>query len=170
MPTSHTHPTPVSATHGEHAHVTGGHYLRLLVMIVLSFAAMYALMYAMVDRFASVYNNINQVYMAGLMAAAMVVIELAVMAAMYHSRKLNVAIIVVSLLALAGFWAAIRQQSAVTDRQFLRSMIPHHAGAILMCEKASIRDAEIRDLCRTIIASQADEIRQMKAKLEELGS
>ena len=69
-----------------------------------------------------------------------------------------------------AFWAGIREQGAVSDRQFLRSMIPHHAGAILMCEKASIRDAEIRELCRTIIASQADEIRQMKAKLEELGS
>jgi uncharacterized protein (DUF305 family) len=35
---------------------------------------------------------------------------------------------------------------AVGDKQFLRSMIPHHAGAILMCEKASIKDAEIRAL------------------------
>jgi uncharacterized protein (DUF305 family) len=170
MPDSHSHSTPAAAARGEHAQMTGGHYLRLLVMIVLSFAAMYALMYAMVDRFANVYNNVNQVYMAGLMAAAMAVIELAVMGAMYHNRKLNVAIVAASILALAAFWLGIRQQSAVLDEQFLRSMIPHHAGAILMCEKASIRDAEIRDLCRTIIASQTDEIRQMKAKLEELGS
>jgi uncharacterized protein (DUF305 family) len=84
------------------------------------------------------------------------------------ARKLNVAIIAVSIVALAGFWAAIRQQSAVSDQQFLRSMIPHHAGAILMCEQASIRDADIQKLCRTIIASQVDEIRQMKVKLEEL--
>jgi uncharacterized protein (DUF305 family) len=47
-------------------------------------------------------------------------------------------------------------------------MIPHHASAILMCEKAPIRDAEIRQLCQSIIASQADEIRQMKAKLAAL--
>lgn len=171
MPSSQTHPASATAAHDrKREHVASGHYLRLIVMTMLSFAAMYALMYAMVDRFANFYNHINQVYMAGLMAAAMVVIELAVMAAMYHNRKLNVAIIVVSLAALAGFWAAIREQSAVTDRQFLRSMIPHHAGAILMCEKASIQDPEIQKLCRTIIASQADEIRQMKAKLEELGS
>jgi uncharacterized protein (DUF305 family) len=149
-------------------HGAGHHYGRLLGMTALSFAAMYVLMYAMVDRFANYYNNNNQVYMAGLMAAAMVVIELAVMGAMYHNRKLNVAIVVVSLIALAGFWAGIRQQVAVTDQQFLRSMIPHHSGAILMCEKAPIRDAEIRELCRSIIASQADEIRQMKAKLAEL--
>jgi uncharacterized protein (DUF305 family) len=108
--------------------------------------------------------------MAGLMAAAMVVIELGVMGAMYRNTKLNVVIIAASIVALAGLWVGIRQQSAVLDQQFLRSMIPHHAGAILMCEQAAIRDAEIRELCQTIIASQTDEIRRMKAKLEELGS
>ena len=54
-------------------------------------------------------------------------------------------------------------------RHFLRSMIPHHAGAILMCEQAPIQDAEIRQLCQTIISSQQQEIDQMKAKLAELG-
>lgn len=45
-------------------------------MTVLSFIAMFILMYAMVDRFANVYPNVNQAYMAGLMAAPMVMIEL----------------------------------------------------------------------------------------------
>ena len=40
-------------------------------MMGLSFVAMYALMYAMVDQWANVYNNVNQFYMAGLMAAPM---------------------------------------------------------------------------------------------------
>lgn len=81
------------ASHGQ---MTSSHYLGLLVMTVLSFAAMYFLMYAMVDSFDSYYNNINQAYMAGLMAAAMVLIELAVMGAMYRNRALNAAIIGVS--------------------------------------------------------------------------
>ena len=46
-------------------------------------------------------------------------------------------------------------------------MIPHHAGAILMCEQASIQGAEIQELCKTIISSQQEEIDQMKAKLQE---
>lgn len=37
---------------------------------------MHVLMYAMVDRLANVYPNFHQFYMAGLMTAAMVVIEL----------------------------------------------------------------------------------------------
>ena len=56
-------------------HVKQGHYGRLLLMTALSFVAMFILMYAMVDRFANVYANFNQVYMAGLMAALMAIIE-----------------------------------------------------------------------------------------------
>ncbi len=148
--------------------MSSGHYGRLLVMTVLSFAAMYALMYAMVDALDSVYNSLNQAYMAALMAAAMVLIELAVMGAMYSNRKLYIAILACSLIAVVACWALIRTQGAIDDRQFLRSMIPHHSGAILMCEQAAIRDPEIRDLCKTIVAGQADEIRQMKAKLAAL--
>lgn len=144
------------------------HYGRLLIMAVLSFLSMYVLMYAMVNTFANVYANLNQVYMAGLMAAPMVVIELGLMGAMYSDRKRNIAIAAVSLVALGAFWIFIRQQSAITDRQFLRSMIPHHAGALLMCEKAPTRDPEIKKLCEAIVSSQQSEIDQMKAKLAEL--
>lgn len=146
------------------------HYGRLAAMAVLSFIAMYILMYAMVDRFANVYPNFNQFYMAGLMAAPMVIIELALMSAMYHNKRVNAAIAAVSIVALAGFWFAIRQQTAITDEQFLKSMIPHHAGAILMCEEAKLSDADIKKLCDEIIAGQQAEIAQMKAKLDQLGS
>jgi uncharacterized protein (DUF305 family) len=144
------------------------HYLRLLLMVVLSFVSMYVLMYAMVNAFANVYPNINQFYMAGLMTSPMIIIELLLMGAMYHNKKLNLAIIALSLIALVSFWFLIRQQTAVSDRQFLKSMIPHHAGAILMCEEAAITDAEIKQLCGEIIRSQEEEIRQMKEKLNQL--
>jgi uncharacterized protein (DUF305 family) len=62
----------------------------------------------------------------------------------------------------------IRQQTAVTDQQFLRSMIPHHAGAILMCDRASLDDREIKELCRAIVSGQQREIDQMKATLARL--
>ena len=68
-------------------------------------------------------------------------------------------------VALIVCFALIRQQSVIHDRQFLKSMIPHHAGAILMCERAVLDDAEIRELCESIIAGQQREIEQMEAKL-----
>jgi hypothetical protein len=156
---------PYSATHAS-GHT---HYSRLVLMIVLSFIAMYALMYGMVNNVANVYMNVNQFYMAGLMAAPMGIIELAVMSAMYRNRKLNTVVAAASCIALAVFWVLLRQQTAVSDGQFLRSMIPHHAGAILMCEEAPIQDAEIKALCKAIISSQQSEIDQMKAKLSAMG-
>src|SRR5215216_4212168 len=105
-------------------------YGLLAGMIGLSFIAMYILMYAMVDTFGNVFNSINQVYMAGLMAAPMVLIELALMRRMYPDNRLNAIIAGVAVVALIGFFLAIRTQALVTDTQFLRSMIPHHSGAI----------------------------------------
>ena len=48
---------------------------------------MYVLMYAMVDRMDNVVMNVNQLYMAALMAAPMVVIELVVMRGMYRDPE-----------------------------------------------------------------------------------
>jgi len=145
-------------------------YVRLLVMLLLSFVSMYVLMYAMADRFANVYPNINQTYMAGLMTAPMVLIEIVLMGAMYENGKANAVIAVASVVALVGCFLLIREQTAVGDRQFLKSMIPHHASAILMCGKASIQDPRISDLCRTIIRGQQSEIDQMKDILRDLES
>jgi len=144
------------------------HYGRFLIMIVLHFIAMYIFMYAMVNVFDNVFNSFNQVYMAALMTASMVLIELPLMSSMYKSKKLNTIILAVGAIVLIGSWVGIRQQAAIGDRQFLRSMIPHHAGALLMCQQASIQDQEIRRLCNNIISSQQAEIDQMKTILTRL--
>jgi uncharacterized protein (DUF305 family) len=146
------------------------HYIKLAAMAVLSFIAMYVLMYAMVDRFGNVFSNVNQVYMAGLMTAPMVAIEILLMGEMYKNRTANAAIVLASFIALGGFWIAIRDQIAVNDTQFLRSMIPHHAGAVLMCEQASLRDPQVKWLCGQIVKSQNEEIALMKAWLEKSGN
>ena len=145
------------------------HYLRLLVMIGLSFISMYVLMYSMVTTFGDVYNSVNQVYMAGLMTAPMVIIELLLMSSMYKNTKLNALVIGASCVIGIAFFLFIKQQAAVGDRQFLRSMIPHHSGAILMCQKASFEDQRIKDLCKTIISGQQAEIDKMRAMLHEAG-
>jgi uncharacterized protein (DUF305 family) len=102
------------------------------------------------------------------MVAPMAVIELLVMRSMYPDRRYNAAIIAGSVLVLLASWVMLRQQTAVGDRQFLRSMIPHHAGAILMCERAALDDPEIQALCRSIIKGQQAEIDFMTARLDTL--
>ncbi len=144
------------------------HYWKLLIMAVVSFISMYILMYSMVDVFSNVIPNVNQFYMAGLMTMPMIIIEVLLMSSMYKNKKLNAAIIGISVIALAAFFLFIRQQTGVSDRQFLRGMIPHHAAAILMAGKAKITDPEIKKLAQEIISSQQKEITQMKAKLKLL--
>jgi uncharacterized protein (DUF305 family) len=162
-----THPEHSSqAASSEHQSAIGtGHYSRLLLMAALSFAAMYGLMYAMVDAWSDVFANLNQAYMAALMTAPMIVLELLLMRGMYRNARWNVAIISASVVAAVICFALIRRQTAIGDRQFLRSMIPHHGAAILMCSEAPIQDAAIKELCRRIIANQRAEIEQMKTLL-----
>jgi hypothetical protein len=141
------------------------HYGKLALMIVLSFVSMYILMYAMVDKATNIHPSLNQAYMAGLMTAPMVVIELLLMSMMYPRRGLNLALLAVSVVVGLGCFIAIRQQFLIGDREFLRSMIPHHSGAILMCGKAPIKEPELKRLCASIIQGQQAEIDQMNAML-----
>ena len=144
------------------------HYKKLLLMTVLSFIAMYVLMYSMVDVFSNVIPNVNQFYMAGLMTMPMVILELAIMGGMYMKKKLNAAIFAGSFIALMGFFLCIRYQAGVSDKQFLKGMIPHHAAAILMAGKVDKTDPVIKKLTDDIISSQQAEIELMKAKLKEM--
>jgi hypothetical protein len=143
-------------------------YPRFLVMAAIHFVAMFILMYAMVDVAANALPNLNQAYMAGLMTAPMVLLELILMGRMYPNRRLNLTLMGAAAVLLVGAFGLIRQQTAIGDAQFLRSMIPHHAGAVLMCAKAPVRDPEIQALCRNITRSQEGEIAWMKARLARL--
>ena len=108
--------------HNQHTeHGDQNHYLRLVGMIVLSFISMYVLMYSMAHSFADVYNSLNQVYMAGLMASPMVLIELIVMRAMYADRRQNAIFAAVAVILGILCFVGIRRQAAIGDRQFLRS-------------------------------------------------
>ena len=90
-------------------------YRSLAWMALLGCAAMFLLMYAMVDVPANVYANLGQFYMAGLMTAPMILIELALMRAMYADRNRNIAIIAGCGIAIIAFWFGIRSQYAVAE-------------------------------------------------------
>lgn len=144
------------------------HYLLIPIMAILSFVSMYILMYSMVNTFDNLYNNLNQVYMAALMTAPMVIFEIILMRSMFKNKKWNFTIIVVCIALSIASFALIREQIAINDEQFIASMIPHHSSAILMCEKAGIQDPELKALCEKIISSQQAEIDQMKEILNRL--
>ncbi len=151
-------------------HAKGQSYKKMGIMVILSFIAMYILMYSMVDKLANVISNINQIYMAGLMTMPMVLIELLIMKSMYKNKSLNMLLLSIAVVAGVLFYFGIRQQAFVADKQFLKSMIPHHAAAILMVKEANISDPEIKQLGQEIITSQQKEIDFMKGKIKQLES
>jgi uncharacterized protein (DUF305 family) len=142
-------------------------YRRLMLMAALSFMSMYGLMYMMVDRIQNIYPHVNQFYMAGMMVAPMIILELVLMSPMYPNKRRNMALLATSAVFGVLCIAGMRTQTGVTDEEFMKSMIPHHAGAILMCQEAPLTDSSIQELCRTIVASQQREIDWMKGKLDQ---
>lgn len=145
-------------------------YVSLAVQTIVSGVIMYLVMFVMIDSLASFYNNLNMFYMTLMMVAPMVVLMILAMRHMFPSKGANATLLAVAVVAFIGSFALIRSQGTIGDVQFLRSMIPHHSGAILMCREASIRDPEIKTLCGEIIRSQAREIEQMKAILARKSS
>ena len=145
-----------------HGRMVRRNYLMLAASSLVMLAIVYLVMFAMIATAAEFIQNINFFYMAMMMATPMTVMMPLVMPSMYPDRRLNLITYAGCALLFILAFVAIRTQALVGDPQFLRSMIPHHSGAILMCEKAKITDPEIRILCANIIRSQAEEIAQMK--------
>ncbi len=142
-------------------------YKRFALMAVAMFVAMYFIMYAMIDGLQNLIPNINNLYMTLLMVSAMLVIELWIMKGMYQNKKINRVIITFSLAIGVFSWFGIREQINVGDKQFVKGMIPHHAAAVLMSEKAKLTDPELIELQKNILETQAKEIELMKRKLKE---
>ena len=148
--------------HGRHA------YKALLVELTIDFAIMYLVMYTMIATLDHFQFNVNTVYMTLMMVAPMTIIMLVAMRSMFPSRRTNIAIGVGAALVFVASFVSMRTQAAIGDKEFVRSMIPHHSGAILMCQRASLSDPEIVSLCDDIVTSQRAEIEQMERILRRL--
>ncbi|WP_426265252.1 DUF305 domain-containing protein [Sphingomonas sp. PWP1-2] len=140
-------------------------YASLALQTLVGGAIMYLVMFVMIDGLGSFYNNLNMFYMTLMMVAPMVVLMVLAMRHMFPSRAVNAALLAGSVAIFLGCFTLIRTQTTIGDSEFLRSMIPHHSGAILMCREASLSDPEVKTLCDGIIRSQRQEIDQMKAIL-----
>lgn len=140
------------------------------IMMALSLLIMYAAMFTMIDGWVDFRNNLNMLYMTLTMWAPMGIIMLLAMRSMYANKKANVAMLVVFALLAVGSFTATRTQAATDDQQFIKSMIPHHSGAILMCREASLTDPELTALCEDITTGQRSEIEQMEQIQERLNN
>ena len=148
-----------------------GHYRMLALNLALSLIVMYVAMFAMIWGFGEFVQNLNFFYMALVMWAPMAIIMLLTMKSMLTDARLNAILCAAFVVVLVLSFAALRAQTFVGDRAFLKSMLPHHSGALTMCNRASLRDPEVRELCfgpQGIVQSQTREIGQMNAILNRL--
>lgn len=136
-------------------------------MLVSHFVIMFAVMYTMVDKWENIFINLNQFYMTMMMVLPMTMGMLLFMKSMYQNKKLNLMLHASSFVLFAVFLYFMRVQSFVGNEQFLKSMIPHHAGAVLMCNKAQLSDPEIISFCETVVKTQKEEIATMKEILKK---
>lgn len=132
----------------------------------LDAVVMYFVMYTMIDSLDHLYPSLNNGYMTAMMVASMAVIMAVTMKSMFRLSQNAVGVFAGAglIVGLFGF-VAMRTQAGVGDANFLRSMIPHHSGASLMCERAASTDTEIVALCREIVRSQRAETAKMKELL-----
>ena len=146
-----------------------GNYGRFFAMIGTSMLAMYGLTYLnsfqIIDH---AWFSETRLFMTMMMGAAMIVIMLGFMLAMYPRTAMNLAIFgFAGLLFVAGL-GLVRSQATVDDADYMEGMIPHHSIAILTSERARISDLRVRELADSIIAAQRREIREMEWLIRDI--
>lgn len=143
-------------------------YARFGWMILASTLVMFGLMYLNTYELAHVHFSQTRAWMALVMGAAMAIVMLAFMRAMYESKQANTAIFVGAALAFAAALWLVRSQTTVDDVSYMRAMIPHHSIAIMTSERAHIADARVRKLADGIAATQRREIAEMEALIADI--
>ena len=143
-------------------------YARFFLMLATSLVAMYAVMYLNVYEWDHVYFSLTRVYMALLMLVPMTLIMMGFMWSMYPDKQRNALIMGGSLVLFVVVTIMVRSQTFVGDTLWMKAMIPHHSIAIMVSERADIKDPEVRQLADSIISAQKREISQMKRMLHRL--
>lgn len=141
-------------------------YARFGLVLAISLAVMFVLTLSQIRKWSDFYLNLSNFYMSVIMVASMGIIMMGVMHRMFTIKRLNIALYVALGALFVGGFAAVRTEPFVGNEAFLKSMIPHHSRAILVCQESQITDPEIVRLCDQIVQSQQEEIVQMKDILD----
>lgn len=143
-------------------------YARFGVMIGVSTAVMYGLMYLNTYAVEHVRFSQTRLWMALLMGAVMAVVMLVFMWRMYGSPRANRLILAAAAVVFGASLWLVRSQATVDDVSYMKAMIPHHSIAIMTSRRAQIRDPRVRRLADGIIRTQVREIGEMDALIADL--
>ena len=143
-------------------------YLRFAAMIGTSTVIMYGLMYLNTYATDHLYWSETRAFMALIMGSTMAVVMLLFMLHMYRNKAVNVAILAMAGIVFASSLYMVRSQASVDQLDWMKAMIPHHSIAILTSERAGLDDPRVRALADEIVATQRQEIAEMKSLIAEL--
>ncbi len=139
-------------------------------MMMVSFIIMYAVMFLNADILDHVMLSTTRTYMTILMISPMAVYMLLFMWGMYKNKLINYIILSVSVISFIATLTMLRQQTLISDVQWMKAMIPHHSSAIMVSQKADLKDPEAIKLAKDIIEAQKREIAQMEKMIYRLES
>tara|TARA_B100001109_G_scaffold242186_1_gene226925 strand:- start:3831 stop:4289 length:459 start_codon:yes stop_codon:yes gene_type:complete len=143
-------------------------YLKFAAMMAVSFVVMYAVMFLNANVFDHVMLSTTRTYMTILMIAPMAVSMLLFMWKMYKNKVVNYIILASSVVVFVATLFMLRNQTLIADVQWMKAMIPHHSSAIMVSQKAHLKDPEAIKLAEEIIEAQKREIAQMKKMIYRL--
>lgn len=149
-------------------HNNKSNYGKFALMMGVSFVVMYAVMFLNADVFDHVMLSNTRTYMTLLMIAPMAISMMLFMWGMYKNKKLNYIIMGLSAIVFVATLYGLRQQVFISDVQWMKAMIPHHSSAIMVSQKAHLKDPEAIKLAEEIIEAQEREIAQMKKMIYRL--
>ncbi|WP_130806230.1 DUF305 domain-containing protein [Senegalia massiliensis] len=143
-------------------------YGKFFGMIATSAIFMFIVMYLNTYKFDHIFFSEERLYMTILSTSVMAVVMLLFMLHMLKNKKMNIAIVVVSVLVFTSSLFLMRNQTTMDDEDYMEGMIPHHSIAILTSERANISDPRVRKLADEIIKAQRKEIAEMKKLIEDI--
>jgi hypothetical protein len=125
-------------------------------MVVSMFFINILMPIVMIKNISDYRISLNNIYMSAFMSFSMIL-------TMNHNMKYNI----LSFVGLIISILLIRNQTFISDKQFLLDMIPHHSMALqtssFILEKT--KDPRIKELASNIYNSQTKEITYMKSLL-----
>ena len=129
------------------------HYIIMFIIMILSGSL--STMSVWADKISDVRFSLNDAYMIFLMSGWMILFM-----GIYY--KDNIPIFIGMGIVFIAFYA-IRNQSFVTQDQYIKGMIPHHSMAVLMSRNLLQKGTRYKEFVQNILDTQEKEINYMKS-------
>lgn len=132
------------------------HYKEMVIIMILS--GLLSTMNIWADKIEDMNFSLNDVYMISLMTGWMLFF-MGIKDSQTNIISIGAIVVCISIIC-------IRKQFIITEKQYLRGMVPHHSMAVHMSRKLLEKQNNIPKFLNNIINTQETEITDMKKRLK----